>query len=70
DIFDIERICDFSHINVSTKVPVKQDVAEQGTKKRKGGHMKMIARKKKRPQPDVDSDDEHRKCLKIVTFEE
>ncbi|GJZ72046.1 hypothetical protein Tco_0635897 [Tanacetum coccineum] len=28
-----------------------------------------IARKRKRPQPDVDSDDEHRKCLKIVTFE-
>ncbi|GKD16023.1 hypothetical protein Tco_1205181 [Tanacetum coccineum] len=26
-------------------------------------------RKRKRPQPDVDSDDEHRKCLKIVTFE-
>ncbi|GJU47356.1 hypothetical protein Tco_1204622 [Tanacetum coccineum] len=55
--------------DVSTKVPAKQDVAEQGTKKRKGGHMKMIARKRKRPQPDVDSDDEHRKCLKIVTFE-
>ncbi|GKC82605.1 hypothetical protein Tco_1138322 [Tanacetum coccineum] len=31
--------------------------------------MKMLARKKKRPQSDVDSDDEHRKCLKIVTFE-
>ncbi|GJY18874.1 hypothetical protein Tco_0390365 [Tanacetum coccineum] len=29
---------------------------------------KMIARKRKRPQPDVNSDDEHRKCLKIVTF--
>ncbi|GKD34585.1 hypothetical protein Tco_1250094 [Tanacetum coccineum] len=55
--------------DVSTKVLAKQDVAEQGTKKRKGGHMKMIARKRKRPQPDVDSDDEHRKCLKIVTFE-
>ncbi|GJR65775.1 hypothetical protein Tco_0011840 [Tanacetum coccineum] len=55
--------------DVSVKVPAKQDVAEQGTKKRKGGHMKMIARKRKRPQPDVDSDDEHRKCLKIVTFE-
>ncbi|GJU32278.1 hypothetical protein Tco_1175867 [Tanacetum coccineum] len=54
--------------DVSAKVLAKQDVAEQGTKKRKGGHMKMIARKRKRPQPDVDSDDEHRKCLKIVTF--
>ncbi|GKA10997.1 hypothetical protein Tco_0690430 [Tanacetum coccineum] len=55
--------------DVSAKIPAKQDVAEQGTKKRKSGHMKMIARKRKRPQPDVDSDDEHRKCLKIVTFE-
>ncbi|GJX50837.1 hypothetical protein Tco_0277682 [Tanacetum coccineum] len=53
----------------TTKVPAKVDVTDKGTKKRKGGHMKMIARKRKRPQPDVDSDDEHRKCLKIVTFE-
>ncbi|GJZ10942.1 hypothetical protein Tco_0545701 [Tanacetum coccineum] len=30
----------------------------------------MLARKRKRPQSDVDSDDEHRKCLKIVTFED
>ncbi|GJX86610.1 hypothetical protein Tco_0337384 [Tanacetum coccineum] len=52
----------------TTKVPAKVDVTEQGTKKRKGGHKKMIARKRKRPQPNVDSDDEHRKCLKIVTF--
>ncbi|GJV96055.1 hypothetical protein Tco_1547632 [Tanacetum coccineum] len=55
--------------DVSAKVPAKQDAAEQGTKKRKCGHMKMIARKRKRPQPDVDNNDEHRKCLKIVTFE-
>ncbi|GKA81497.1 hypothetical protein Tco_0788189 [Tanacetum coccineum] len=54
----------------TAKVPAKVDVTEQGTKKRKGGHMKMLARKRKRPQPDVDSDDEHRKCLKIVTFED
>ncbi|GJV64100.1 hypothetical protein Tco_1474928 [Tanacetum coccineum] len=53
----------------TTKVPVKVDVIKQGLKKRKGGHMKMIARKRKRPQLDVDSDDEHRKCLKIVTVE-
>ncbi|GKE40125.1 hypothetical protein Tco_1463530 [Tanacetum coccineum] len=53
----------------TAKVHDKVDMTEQGTKKRKGGHMKMIARKRKRPQPDVDSDDEHRKCLKIVTFE-
>ncbi|GKF10238.1 hypothetical protein Tco_0048164, partial [Tanacetum coccineum] len=55
--------------DILSKVPAKQDVAEQGTKKRKGGHMKMVARKRKRPQPDVDSDDEYKKCLKIVTFE-
>ncbi|GJT18938.1 hypothetical protein Tco_0877644 [Tanacetum coccineum] len=29
----------------------------------------MIARKKPRKQSDDGSDDEHRKCLKIVTFE-
>ncbi|GKB40678.1 hypothetical protein Tco_0885620 [Tanacetum coccineum] len=52
----------------TAKVPAKVDVTEQGTKKRKGGHIKMIARKRKSPQPDVNSDDEHRKCLKIVTF--
>ncbi|GKA84453.1 hypothetical protein Tco_0806048, partial [Tanacetum coccineum] len=56
--------------DVLTKVPAKQEVVEQGTKKRKGGHMKMLARKRNRPQSDVDSDDEYRKCLKIVTFEE
>ncbi|GJU00748.1 hypothetical protein Tco_1111086 [Tanacetum coccineum] len=55
--------------DVLTKVPAKLDVAEQGTNKRKGGHMKMLARKRKRPQPDVDNDNEHKKCLKIVTFE-
>ncbi|GKD25315.1 hypothetical protein Tco_1231529, partial [Tanacetum coccineum] len=52
----------------TAKVPAKVDETEQGTKKRKGGHIKMIARKRKRPQPNVNSDDEHRKCLKIVTF--
>ncbi|GJZ74485.1 hypothetical protein Tco_0638950 [Tanacetum coccineum] len=53
--------------DILTKVPAKPDVAEQGTKKRKGGHMKMLSRKRKRPQADVDSDDEHKKCLKIVS---
>ncbi|GJU62192.1 hypothetical protein Tco_1244027 [Tanacetum coccineum] len=47
----------------------EEDKEEEGTKNRKGGHIKMIARKKKRSQSDVDSDDEHKKCLKIVTFE-
>ncbi|GJY91965.1 hypothetical protein Tco_0507747 [Tanacetum coccineum] len=53
----------------TTKVPVEQEVTEQGTKKRKSGHVKMLARKRPRPQPDDGSDDEHRKCLRIVTFD-
>ncbi|GJZ24202.1 hypothetical protein Tco_0561661 [Tanacetum coccineum] len=63
---DRERFC---QEYVSTKVTCKSKISKQRYKKRKSGHMKMIARKRKRPQPDVDSDDEHRKCLKIVTFE-
>ncbi|GJW36030.1 hypothetical protein Tco_0058950 [Tanacetum coccineum] len=47
----------------------EEDKEEEGTKKRKSGHVKMIARKKPRKLSDDDSDDEHRKCLKIVTFE-
>ncbi|GJV89738.1 hypothetical protein Tco_1533676 [Tanacetum coccineum] len=65
---DPEKKKKFVKEDVLTKVPAEPDVAEQGTKKRKGGHMKMITRKRKRPQPNVDSDDEHRKCLKIVTL--
>ncbi|GJX15192.1 hypothetical protein Tco_0206950, partial [Tanacetum coccineum] len=53
----------------TAKVPAEQEVTEQGTKKRKSGHVKMIAKKRPRPQPNDDSDDEHRKCLRIVTFE-
>ncbi|GKD18574.1 hypothetical protein Tco_1207732, partial [Tanacetum coccineum] len=53
----------------TTKVPTTVEVTKQGIKKRKGGHIKMIIRKKPRKQSGVDSDDEHRKCLKIVTFE-
>ncbi|GJT89961.1 hypothetical protein Tco_1078806 [Tanacetum coccineum] len=53
----------------TAKVPAEQEVTEQGTKKRKSGHVKMIARKRPRPQPDDDSDDEYRKCLRIITFE-
>ncbi|GJT72663.1 putative ribonuclease H-like domain-containing protein, partial [Tanacetum coccineum] len=44
----------------TAKVPAKQEATEQDTKKRKSGHVKMIARKRQRPQPDDDSDDEHR----------
>ncbi|GJW18115.1 hypothetical protein Tco_0025551 [Tanacetum coccineum] len=46
----------------------KEEKVEEGIKKRKRGHIKMIARKKARKQSDVDSEDEHKKCLKIVTF--
>ncbi|GKC01569.1 hypothetical protein Tco_0987705, partial [Tanacetum coccineum] len=45
------------------KVLAKVDVTEQGIMKRKGGHMKMLARKRKRPQSDVNSDDEHIKWV-------
>ncbi|GJT54218.1 hypothetical protein Tco_0989272 [Tanacetum coccineum] len=60
-----EKGIDYSK-NESVKEESKE---EEGTKKRKSGHIKMIARKKPRKQSDDDSDDEHRKCLKIVTFE-
>ncbi|GKE18628.1 hypothetical protein Tco_1426205 [Tanacetum coccineum] len=50
------------------KVLAEQEVTEQGTKKRKSGHVKMITRKRPRLQPDDDIDDEHIKCLRIVTF--
>ncbi|GJX00658.1 hypothetical protein Tco_0184571 [Tanacetum coccineum] len=53
----------------TAKVPAEQEVTKQGTKKRKSGHVKMIARKRPRPQPDDDSDDEHIKCLRIITFD-
>ncbi|GJZ42603.1 hypothetical protein Tco_0589858 [Tanacetum coccineum] len=39
---------------VTAKVPAEQEVTEQGTKKRKSGHVKMIASKTPRPQPDDD----------------
>ncbi|GKD85575.1 hypothetical protein Tco_1356729 [Tanacetum coccineum] len=50
-------------------VPAEQEVTEQGTKKIKNGYVKMIARKRPRSQPNDDSDDEHRKCLRIITFD-
>ncbi|GKA02000.1 hypothetical protein Tco_0674665, partial [Tanacetum coccineum] len=53
----------------TAKVPAEQEVTKQGTKKRKSGHVKLIARKRPRPQPDEDNDDEHRKYLRIVTFD-
>ncbi|GJR99494.1 hypothetical protein Tco_0316003 [Tanacetum coccineum] len=57
-------------IDSSKNKSVKEEGKEEEcTKKRKGGHIKMIARKKKRSKSDVDNDDEHKKYLKIVTFE-
>ncbi|GJT63193.1 hypothetical protein Tco_1006726 [Tanacetum coccineum] len=54
-------------IDSSKNESVKEEgKEEEGTMKRKGGHIKMIARKKKRSQSNVDSDDEHKKCLKIM----
>ncbi|GKA68768.1 hypothetical protein Tco_0768685 [Tanacetum coccineum] len=53
----------------TAKVPAEQEVTEQGTKKRKSGHVNMIARKRSRPSLDDDSDDEHRKCLRIIIFD-
>ncbi|GKB11948.1 hypothetical protein Tco_0845871 [Tanacetum coccineum] len=52
----------------TAKVPAEQEVTEQGIKKRKSGHVKMLARKRTRPQLDDGSDDEHIKCLRIITF--
>ncbi|GJU74880.1 hypothetical protein Tco_1266285 [Tanacetum coccineum] len=53
----------------TVKVHAKVDVTDQGTKKRKSGHIKMIARKKPGPLRDVDSDEEHRRCVKIAIFD-
>ncbi|GJZ13124.1 hypothetical protein Tco_0548354 [Tanacetum coccineum] len=47
----------------TAKVPAKQEVREQGKKKRKSGHVKMITKKRPRPQPDDDSDDNDRKKI-------
>ncbi|GJU29294.1 putative ribonuclease H-like domain-containing protein [Tanacetum coccineum] len=60
---------EYSKEEDTQKVPAEQEVTEHRTKKRKSGHVKMIARKRPRPQPNDDSDDEHRKCLRIVTFD-
>ncbi|GJY41518.1 putative ribonuclease H-like domain-containing protein [Tanacetum coccineum] len=51
DYFVIYRANGYHH-QIETKVPAKPDVVEQGTKKRKGGHMKMLARKRKKTQSD------------------
>nr|GEX26469.1 hypothetical protein [Tanacetum cinerariifolium] len=50
----------------STKVEVRQEKAEQSTRKRRGTRFKQIAKKKARKQHNADSDDEHMMCLKIV----
>ncbi|GJV91350.1 hypothetical protein Tco_1539163 [Tanacetum coccineum] len=65
----LKHIGNFQHSYLKTKNVKEEGKEEEGTKKRKSGYIKMIARKKPRKQSDDDSDDEHRKCLKIVTFE-
>ncbi|GJV94103.1 hypothetical protein Tco_1541916 [Tanacetum coccineum] len=60
---------EYSKEEDTQKVPAEQEVTEHRTKKRKSGHVKMIARKRPRPQPNDDSDDEYKKCLRIVTFD-
>ncbi|GKA91056.1 hypothetical protein Tco_0812926 [Tanacetum coccineum] len=50
------------------KMVKEEDKEEECSKKRKGGHIKMITRKKARKRTNKTSDDEHKKCLKIVTF--
>ncbi|GJW95151.1 hypothetical protein Tco_0174823 [Tanacetum coccineum] len=52
-------------VNVLAKV----DMTEQDTKKRKGGHIKMIARKRPRPQ-QVDEDDYKLKLSLIIAPDE
>ncbi|GJZ84723.1 hypothetical protein Tco_0650062 [Tanacetum coccineum] len=64
-----EKVIDSSKESVKKDDSVKEEPKEEeGTKKRKSGHIKMIARKKPKPLQDVDSDEEHRRCLKIITF--
>ncbi|GKC88436.1 hypothetical protein Tco_1149085 [Tanacetum coccineum] len=53
----------------SAEVPAKTDVTEQGTKKRKGGRIKMIAKKRSRPQ-QVDKDDDELKLSLVITPDE
>ena len=53
-----------------TQTPAAQVETEQGTKKRKGGRVKQMARKRVRPQPDEGSDDEHKKCLRVGVFDD
>ncbi|GKC94088.1 hypothetical protein Tco_1159530 [Tanacetum coccineum] len=50
----------------ATKVALTNEVQR---KKEAVVHVKMLAGKGPRPQPDDDSDDEHRKCLRIITFD-
>ncbi|GJX61594.1 hypothetical protein Tco_0294494 [Tanacetum coccineum] len=53
----------------SVEVPAEADVTEQGTKKRKGGRIKMIAKKRPRPQ-QVDDDDDLKLSLVIIPDED
>ncbi|GJR83614.1 hypothetical protein Tco_0154399 [Tanacetum coccineum] len=54
-------------MNEESKDPKKKRVVNETP--REEDTTKMVVRKRPRPQPDDDSDDEHIKCLRIVTFE-
>ncbi|GKE95002.1 hypothetical protein Tco_1579857 [Tanacetum coccineum] len=65
-----EQAADASKKRVKKDDSEKGEIKEEeGTRKRKSGHVKMISRKRPGPQPDANSDDEHKKCLRITTFE-
>ncbi|GKB90388.1 hypothetical protein Tco_0962660 [Tanacetum coccineum] len=53
----------------SIEVPAKENVTEQGTKKKKSGHIKMMARKIPRLKQNDENDDELKLSL-IVTSDE
>ncbi|GKD15560.1 hypothetical protein Tco_1199967, partial [Tanacetum coccineum] len=57
----------------TVKVPAKVNVTEHGTKKRKGGHIKVKSRKRryrKDTSQEDDDDDELRLCLIVVFYED
>ncbi|GJY64596.1 hypothetical protein Tco_0466056 [Tanacetum coccineum] len=55
-------------IDSSKNGSVKEKVKEEDMRKKEVSHSMLILRKKPIPLKDVDSDEEHRRCLKIVIF--
>ncbi|GJX86898.1 hypothetical protein Tco_0337672 [Tanacetum coccineum] len=50
----------------TAKVPAEQEVTKQGTKKRKSGHVKMLARKRPRPLFLLEVEEESTVALQLV----